>query len=35
MDGGLWDRNDTVFFLKVFGGRLSIFGATGTPALDF
>ena len=23
------------FFFKVFGGHMSIFGATGTPVLDF
>ena len=23
------------FFLKVFGGHMSFFGATGTPVLDF
>ena len=24
-----------LFFFKVFGGHMSIFGATGTPVLDF
>ena len=24
-----------VFFFKVFGGHMSIFGAAGTPVLDF
>ena len=28
-------RFEAFFFLKVFGGYMSFFGATGTPVLDF